>query len=89
MLTYTFEEHHKLADALCEIKEMFYSLRQGRHASLQWYHKFFLSQVEVLEEVSVTIPDESLAESTTTANGRAGAAKEADWTAARKQTLAI
>ena len=34
-LTYTFEERRKLADALCEIKEMFYSFRQGKHTSLQ------------------------------------------------------
>jgi hypothetical protein len=38
-LTYTFEERRKLADALCEIKEMFYSFRQGKHTSLQRYHE--------------------------------------------------
>jgi hypothetical protein len=87
MLTYTFEEHRKLADA---IKEMFYSLHQGRHTSLQWYHELFLGQVEVLKEVGVMIPDESLAELIAAANGgRAGAPKETDWTAARKQALAI
>jgi hypothetical protein len=57
-LTYTFEERRKLADALCEIKEMFYSFRQGQHTSLQRYHELFLGQVEVLEEVCVIIPDE-------------------------------
>jgi hypothetical protein len=88
-LTYTFEERRKLADALCEIKEMFYSLRQGKHTSLQRYHELFLGQVEVLEEVGVTIPDESLVESIAAANGRAGAPEEADWTAAREQALAI
>jgi hypothetical protein len=72
-LTYTFEERRKLADALCEIKEMFYSFKQGKHTSLQCYHELFLGQVEVLEEVSVTIPDESLTESIAAANGRAGA----------------
>jgi hypothetical protein len=89
MLTYTFEERRKLADALCEIKEMFYSLHQGKHTSLQQYHELFLGPVEVLEEVGVTIPDESLVESIATANGRAGAPEEADWTAPRKQALAI
>jgi hypothetical protein len=35
MLTYTFEERRKLSDALCEIKEMFYTFRQGKkHTSL-------------------------------------------------------
>jgi hypothetical protein len=33
-LMYTFEERCKLADAVCEIKEMFYSLHQGKHTSL-------------------------------------------------------
>jgi hypothetical protein len=68
---------------------MFYSLRQGKHTSLQRYHELFLGQVKVLEEVGVTIPDESLVESIAAANGRAGAPDEADWTAAREQALAI
>jgi hypothetical protein len=63
MLTYTFEERRKLADVLCEIKEMFYSFWQGKHMSLQCYHELFLGQVEVLEEVGMSIPDESLVES--------------------------
>jgi hypothetical protein len=88
-LTYTFEECRKLSDALCEIKEMFYSLCQGKHTSLQRYHELFLGQVKVLIEVGVTIPDESLAESIAAAKGRAGAPKEADWTAAREQVLVI
>jgi hypothetical protein len=46
-----------------------------------------LGQVEVLKEVGVTIPDESLVnESIAAANGRASAP---DWTAARKQALAV
>jgi hypothetical protein len=89
MLTFTFEECPKLSDMLCEIKEMFYSLRQGKHTSLQRYHELFLGQVKLLEEVGVTIPNKSLVKLITTANGRAGAPDEADWTAARKQVLAI
>jgi hypothetical protein len=89
MLTYTLEERRKLADALCEIKEMFYSLRQGKHTSLQRYHELFLGQVKVIKKVGVTIPDESLVESIAAANVRAGAPEEADWTAAREQALAI
>jgi hypothetical protein len=88
-LTYTFEERRKLADALCEIKEMFYSLCQGKHTSLQRYHELFLGQVEVLEEVGVTIPNERLVKSITSVNSRAGAPEEADWTAACEQALAI
>jgi hypothetical protein len=88
-LTYTFEERRKLADALCEIKEMFYSFSQGKHTSLQRYHELFLGQVDVLEEVGVTIADESLTESIAAMNGRAGAPIAEDWTAAREQALAI
>jgi hypothetical protein len=68
---------------------MFYSFKQGKHTSLQRYHELFLGQVEVLEEVGLTIPDESLTKSIAAANGRAGAPIEEDWTAARKQALAI
>jgi hypothetical protein len=41
-------------------KEMFYTFKQGKNTSLQRYYELFLRQVEVLEEVGVTIPDESL-----------------------------
>lgn len=57
--------------------------------SLQRYHELFLGQVEVLEEVGVTIPYESLVKSIAAANGRAGAPEEADWTAVHEQALAI
>jgi hypothetical protein len=59
-LTYTFEERRKLSDALCDLKEMFYTFKQGKNTSLQRYYELFLGQVEVLEEVGVSIPDESL-----------------------------
>jgi hypothetical protein len=72
-----------------EIKEMFYSFQQGKHTSLQCYHKVFLGQVEVIEQVGMTIADESLVESIVALNGRAGAPEEADWTAACEQALAI
>jgi hypothetical protein len=88
-LTYTFVEQLKLANALCKMKEMFYSFQQGKHMSLQRYYELFLGQVEVIEEVRVTIPDESLVESIVASNGRAGAPKDTDWAAACKQALAI
>ena len=68
---------------------MFYSFCQGKHTSLQWYYELFLGQVEVCEEVGVSIADESLVESITKANGRAGLPQEADFQAAHKQALAI
>ena len=88
-LTYTFEEWHKLADALCDIKEMFYSFCQGRHMSLQRYYKLFLGQVEVCDKAGVTIADQSLVESVTLSNSRARAPKDANWEAVHEQALAI
>jgi hypothetical protein len=76
-------------DALCEIKEMFYSFKQGKHTSLQRYYELFLGQFEVIEQVRVTIPDESLMESIAASNGRAGAPKAANWATTREQALAI
>jgi hypothetical protein len=52
---------------------MFYLFTQGKHTSLQRYHELFLGQVDILEEVGVTIADESLTESIAVMNGRAGA----------------
>ena len=88
-LTYTFKEWRKLADALCNIKEMFYSFHQGKNASLQCYYELFLGQVEVCEEVGIMIVDESLVESITESNSRAGAPSDVDIKTARKQALAI
>jgi hypothetical protein len=35
MLTYMFKERCKLSDALCDLKEMFYTFKQGKNTSLQ------------------------------------------------------
>jgi hypothetical protein len=88
-LTYTFEGRSKLGDAACEIKKMFFSFKQGKHLSLQHYHKRFWGQVEVIEQVGVTIADLSLVEFIATMNGRHGMADSADWTEAREHALAI
>jgi hypothetical protein len=44
--------------------------------SLQRYYELFLGQVEVVEEVGVTIPDEVLVNSIAAANGRADAPEQ-------------
>ena len=88
-LTYTFEEWLKLANALCDIKEMFYSFCQGKHMSLQCYYDLFLGQVEVCEEVGVMIVDESLVKFIVESNSRAGAPTDADVKTACEQELAI
>ena len=58
-VTYTFEERRNLADSLCDVKEHFYCFKQGRTMSLQRYHELFLAEVEVMEQVGITIEDDS------------------------------
>ena len=59
-LLHTFKECHKLADSLSDVKMAFYKLCQGKYMKLEQYHEIFLTQVEVLDEVGVTIPDTAL-----------------------------
>jgi hypothetical protein len=71
------------------IKEMFYSFEQGKYMPLQQYYERFLSHVDVIEQVGVSIADLSLVESISTINGRDGNADGADGAEAREQALAI
>ena len=41
-LLHTFEECHKLADDLSDMKMAFYKLRQGKYMKLECYHEIFL-----------------------------------------------
>jgi hypothetical protein len=56
--------------------------------SLQRYHELLLAQVEVMEQVGVTIEDKCLVESIATGNLR-NVPNEADRAAATEQVLAI
>ena len=38
-LLHTFEERRKLSDAICDVKEKFYAMKQGHNMSLQKYHE--------------------------------------------------
>ena len=87
-LIFTFEEQRKLSDALCDIKENFYTFKQGKHMTLQRYHELFMIQVEVMEQVWITVEDESLVESIAASNLRE-IPNEMDRAAAREQALAI
>ena len=55
-LLHTFEERRKLADGLSDVKMAFYKLHQGKYMKLERYHELFLAQVDILNEVGVTIP---------------------------------
>ena len=56
---------------------------------LQQYYELFVRQVEVLEEVGVTIADDGLAQSIAAGKGRAGEPNDDDYANAREQALAI
>ena len=69
-LLHTFEERRKLADGLSDVKTAFYKLRQGKYMKLERYHEIFLTQVEVLDEVGVTIADTALEQHVAEQHGR-------------------
>ncbi len=87
-LTFTFEEQRKLADALSDVKEQFYSFKQGENMLLQQYHEQFLSLVEVLDQVGVTFADESLISSIAENNNR-NQPNNKDKDVAQEQALAV
>ena len=87
-LLHTFEECCKLADGLSDVKMAFYKLRQGKYMKLERCHKLFLAQVEVMDEVGVTIPDTALIQHVPEQHGR-GVPTVADQAEAKEIALAI
>ena len=87
-ILHTFEERRKLADALSDMKMAFYKLRQGKYMKLERYHEIFLAQVEVLDEVGVSIADTALIQQVAEQHGR-GAPTAADREEAKQIALAI
>ena len=87
-LLHTFEECCKLADGLSDMKMASYKLCQGKYMKLDQYHEIFLAQVEVLDEVGVTIPDTTLIQHIMEQHGR-GVPIVADQEEAKQIALAI
>ena len=87
-LIHTFEENRKLSDAILDVKEKFYKFYQGRHMTLERYHELFLAQVEVLDEVGITIEDKALVKEVAAENGRVEP-NDDDRREARDQELVI
>ena len=56
--------------------------------TLERYHELFLAQVEVLDEVGITIEDDALVMEIGEQNGRV-VPNDDDWVEARNQELAI
>ena len=71
-----------------DVKEKFYKFYQGRHMTLERYHELFLAQVEVLDEVGITIEDDALVMAIGEQNGRIVPNGD-DRIEARNQELAI
>jgi hypothetical protein len=91
---YSFEERCKLVDALTDVKEKYYSFWQGKYMSLQCYHELFLAQVQVMDEVGVTIANEALVQQVAMSNGHVNAARttqptDTDRATAREQSMAM
>ena len=87
-LIHTFEENRKLSDVIMDVKEKFYKFYQGKHMMLEQDHELFLVQVEVLDEVGITIEDDALVMEVVEQNGRE-VPNDDDRTEAWSQELAI
>jgi hypothetical protein len=57
--------------------------------SLEWYHKLFIAQVDVMEEVGITVEDQGLVNAIAEAAGRGNAPIAADRNQARQHSLVI
>ena len=71
-----------------DVKEKFYKFYPGKHMTLEWYHELFLVQVEVLDEVGITVEDDALVMEVAEQNGR-DMPNDDDHTEAWSQELVI
>jgi hypothetical protein len=70
-ITYNFEERRNIADALCDVKEKFYTLKQGPHTTLQRHYETFDRLCSVMDEVGIDIVDPALLSTVADNNGHA------------------
>jgi hypothetical protein len=88
-ITHTFEEQQKLSDALCDVKERFYSFHQKPGMTLQKHYEGFLDLVQVIESVEPSIMDNCLIKEIAVAAGRnLATSTDDDKTKAYQQALA-
>jgi hypothetical protein len=57
-VTHTFEEQRKTNEALCELKENFYTYQQKPGMTLKRFYEGFLDLLEVLKSVEAHIVDD-------------------------------
>ena len=87
-LTYSFEDRRKLADALCEVKEGYYRMRQGEHETLQDYHERFKNHMAMMEEIGASFADTIHIGEIALKNGRT-TANSNDVDMATKEAIAV
>ena len=87
-LTFSFKDHKKLSDALCDVKEGFYWMKQGEHESLQDFYKQCKNHVTMMDEVGAIFADDSLVGQVAMMNGGAHA-NNGDRKMARNQAFTI
>ena len=78
-----------LAESYCEIKEMWFTMKQGCTQSIQKWHNRVHTGVNVLKDLNINVAVEAIVNQVTAANGRAGAPIQADQEAAEKSSYAV
>ena len=68
-VTYNFEEGRNVSDALCDIKERYYTFQQGANTSLQRHYEAFDRMRAVMDSVGVDIVDPTLLTTVAHQNG--------------------
>ena len=58
-----------LAESYCEIKEMWFAMKQGRNQSVQKWHDRVRNGVNVLKDLNIKVADETIVNQVATANG--------------------
>eukprot|EP00934_Nitzschia_sp_Nitz4_P001191 Nitzschia sp. Nitz4//scaffold483_size5322//2345//5042//NITZ4_009227-RA/size5322-augustus-gene-0.2-mRNA-1//-1//CDS//3329552882//1191//frame0 len=86
-ILHTFEDKREPAEALLEVKEEFYGMKQGS-SSLEDYYEHFKAQVEVMKMVGVDVVDPSLVVAIAKARDPRAEPSAQDRTAAYNKTLA-
>ena len=78
-----------LAESYCEIKEMWFAMKQGCNQSVQKWHDRVRSGVNVLKDLNIKVANEAIVHQVATVNGRAGAPIQADHDAAEECSYAV
>ena len=81
--------HSNLADSYCEIKKMWFALKQGHNQSMQKWNDCVCNGVNVLKYLNIKVTDKAIITQVTTASGRPGAPNQANCEAAEERSYAV